>query len=75
MFALSSYYMGLSGRAYDAAPDGQTFLMIKLPPPRQQFEGLVVVSHWFDELKARVPNQVMALATGIARGTRSSIAK
>ena len=55
LFALSSYYVGLSGRAYDVAPDGQRFLMIKLPPPSQHFEGLVVVSNWFDELKTRVP--------------------
>ena len=33
-------------------PDGQRFLMINDGPVRAQ---LVVVEHWFEELKARVP--------------------
>jgi serine/threonine-protein kinase len=40
-------------RNYDATPDASRFLMIKpLPqdPPR-----IVVVEHWFEELKAKVP--------------------
>jgi serine/threonine-protein kinase len=51
---------GAPGRLYDIAPDGRRFLMTKasraadapLPSAR-----LVVVQHWFEELKARVPTQ------------------
>jgi hypothetical protein len=46
------------GRTYDVSPDGKRFLMIKeaastnttSPPPE-----LIVVQHWFEELKRLVP--------------------
>jgi serine/threonine-protein kinase len=48
------------GRSYDVSRDGQRFLMIKeggpdgtVPPT-----SLVVVQHWFEELKRLVPNTV-----------------
>ena len=50
---------GAAGRTYDVSPDGQRFLMIKAPgtdasatPP-----ALIVVQHWDEELKARVPTK------------------
>ena len=56
------YYMGeiyTSGRTYDVSADGRRFLMIKDapageagPPPQ-----LVVVLHWFEELKRLVPRR------------------
>ena len=52
----TKYAMPVIYRTYDVSPDGQRFLMIKegtadghAPPP-----SLVVVEHWFEELKARV---------------------
>jgi len=56
------YYTGdgaSGGRAYDASPDAQRFLMIKTPgtdagaaPP-----ALIVVQHWDEELKRLVPTK------------------
>jgi Tol biopolymer transport system component len=61
LFDTSGYYFGNQGRTYDVAADGR-FLMIKLagdarpnsgaPPP-----SLVVVEHWTEELKQRVPGK------------------
>jgi hypothetical protein len=53
---------GLDLRAYDVAPDGQRFLMIKDAASTEQktatpTRGLVVVLNWFGELKARVPTK------------------
>ena len=51
--------LGLDLRAYDVAPDGQRFLMIKDPEPApgtsQTAVSLVVVLNWVEELKARLP--------------------
>jgi len=55
------YFTGRGGRyiarPYDVSPDGQRFLMIKEPdgdgPPA--VPGLIVVQHWTEELKSRVP--------------------
>jgi serine/threonine-protein kinase len=54
------YFFGPAGRAYDAAADGQRFLMIKLNsaaggPSRSA--GLVVVLNWFEELRRRAPTE------------------
>ena len=54
------YFVGniSGGRAYDVSPDGQRFLMIKVPgsdggaPP-----ALIVVQHWDEELKRLVPTK------------------
>jgi serine/threonine-protein kinase len=46
------------GRSYDIAPDGQRFLMIKEETGGDQRAtpaSIVVVQHWLEELKARVP--------------------
>jgi serine/threonine-protein kinase len=43
----------LNERAYDVAPDGQRFLMIKELP--SDAPGFVVVQHWPEELKRLVP--------------------
>ena len=40
-------------RHYDVSPDGRRFLMIKDSPSATP-ASLVVVQHWFEELKARV---------------------
>jgi hypothetical protein len=44
-----------TGRTYDIAPNGQRFLMIKAD--RSAPPGLVVVQHWFEELKRLVPEK------------------
>jgi serine/threonine-protein kinase len=41
-------------RSYDVTPDGQRFLLTKLPGERRQ-PRVMVVLNWFDELRARVP--------------------
>ena len=54
LFALAPYLRAI-GRTIDVSPDGQRFLAVKLAEAKKQQDTLVVVSHWFDELKARVP--------------------
>ncbi len=54
------YYTGPnSGRSYDVSPDGQRFLMIKLPEGSDQATpaNLIVVQHWTEELKHLVPTR------------------
>jgi eukaryotic-like serine/threonine-protein kinase len=41
-------------RSYDVTPDGERFLLTKLPG-EQQRPRIVVVLNWFDELTAKVP--------------------
>jgi len=41
-------------RSYDASPDGERFLMIRLPPERSR-PRIHVVLNWFDELRAKAP--------------------
>jgi len=40
-------------RSYDVTPDGQRFLLTKLPGERRQ-PRVMVVLNWFEELRARV---------------------
>jgi eukaryotic-like serine/threonine-protein kinase len=53
------YHANIGGRTYDVSADGQRFLMIKDAATTDQTSSapasLVVVEHWFEELKARVP--------------------
>jgi serine/threonine-protein kinase len=47
-----------NGRNYDTAPDGQRFLMIKRAgDPAAASPTIVVVQHWDEELRARVPTK------------------
>ena len=48
---------GLLGRTYDISPDGQRFLMLKPGSESNQTAApsLIVVQHWFEELKRLVP--------------------
>ena len=39
-------------RSYDVAPDGQRFLMMRLPAQRPR-PRIAVVLNWFDELRAK----------------------
>jgi len=41
-------------RSYDVTPDGERFLMTRVPTNRPQ-PNIVMVLNWFDELKAKVP--------------------
>ena len=61
---ITPYYGGggpLTGRTYDVSADGQRFLMIKFstagPNSTAVSPSLVVVEHWTEELKARVPTK------------------
>jgi serine/threonine-protein kinase len=55
-----SSLLGLDLRAYDVAPDGERFLMIKDNGPNEQPAApptIVVVLNWAEELKARLPTK------------------
>jgi serine/threonine-protein kinase len=47
------------GRSYDVAPDGRRFLLLlrKEPPPALPPAQMVLVQHWFEELKRLVPTK------------------
>ena len=58
VFDTTPYYTQNPSRAYDVSPDGQRFLMIKngaAGDPNATEASMVVVEHWFEELKARLP--------------------
>jgi Tol biopolymer transport system component len=54
----ANYVIGntISGRNYDVSPDGRRFLMLK-GVAAAAAPQLVVVQHWVEELKARVPTK------------------
>ena len=59
LFDLGTYYSLGFSRSWDVSPDGQRFLMSKLPgdvttDAAGQLE-IIVVQNWFEELKERVP--------------------
>ena len=54
LFESSGYFQGRN-RAYDIAPDGQRFLMIKLRDVSQVSSQINVVVNWTEELKRLVP--------------------
>ncbi len=41
-------------RSFDVTPDGQRFIMVKVPPESEP-RHLVVILNWFDELQSLVP--------------------
>ena len=45
----------LIGPAYDVSPDGKRFLVVTPPSDQGEPPDLVVIQHWDEELKARVP--------------------
>jgi serine/threonine-protein kinase len=47
------------GRSYDVAPDGRRFLLtyLKEPPPPLPPAQMILVQHWFEELKRLVPTR------------------
>lgn len=52
------YYLGL-GRTWDISQDGERFLMVKSAAATLEATAngqIVIVQHWFEELKARVPS-------------------
>jgi serine/threonine-protein kinase len=56
MFALTGFETGLIGRAFDIHPDGRRFLMVAQAGGQDEARrSLTVVTHWLDELRARVP--------------------
>jgi hypothetical protein len=45
----------VAGRGYDVSKDGQRFLMVKpLNPGQKGGASLTVITHWFEELRARM---------------------
>ena len=49
---------GAGGRAYDIAPDGQRFLMLKNAGAGGSLSAsIIVVENWFEELRQRVPTR------------------
>jgi serine/threonine-protein kinase len=57
LFNAAPYYFGNALPTYDVSADGQRFLMIKLADQSSTgtAASMVVVEHWTEELKARVP--------------------
>ena len=49
----AEYFLGLGGRSYDVAADGQRFLMIKEGGDAAQ--NVILVQNWFEELRRLVP--------------------
>ncbi len=52
-----AYVPGFTGRAYDVAPDGQRFLMIKEGEGTEDTSAppsLILVQNWFEELRRLV---------------------
>jgi serine/threonine-protein kinase len=54
-----AYFVTQAARTYDVSPDGSRFLMIKSAAPSINSPAvqLVVVQHWFEELKRLVPTK------------------
>ena len=44
-----------TGRRFDVAPDGDSFIVRKPVQTSDSFSGLIFVENWFEELKERVP--------------------
>lgn len=59
LFDTSGYAFARFGRPFDISPDGTQFLMRKVTPSdsggADHFNGLVLIQHWFEELKRLVP--------------------
>jgi hypothetical protein len=58
LFDFTPYFnAGSTGRMFDISPDGKRFLTAKPvgSGPAAARPSIVVVSHWFDEVKARMP--------------------
>lgn len=55
------YFFSVPNRTYDVAPDGQRIIVIKEHTPKNESgmtsANLVVVVHWTEELKQRVPTK------------------
>jgi serine/threonine-protein kinase len=55
LFDTKAYYFGGQGRNYDAAADGQRFVMVKEPPSiAVRSLPITVVLNWVEELRAKV---------------------
>jgi Tol biopolymer transport system component len=58
LFSVSPYYGTGAGRTFDISTDGKRFLMVKaVGSVAGGRPSIVVVSHWFDEVKAHMPGQ------------------
>jgi serine/threonine-protein kinase len=57
LFDTTAYVIGLNSRHFDISADGKRFLMLKEAGSGDKAArpSIVVVSHWFDEVKARMP--------------------
>ena len=71
LFSLSGYGLGLDadiGRQFDIAPDGDRFILPTSATSEQtsddaDFNGLIFVENWFEELKAPRAHRPVAYAT------------
>jgi hypothetical protein len=58
LFDLTFGLTNVAGRTYDPSPDGRRFLVIKNSVMEtsgsSSLPSMVVVEHWFEELKARM---------------------
>ena len=55
LFAIAPYAGSTVDRSFDISPDGKRFLIVKPTISLTSHPSIVVVSHWFDEVKAKMP--------------------
>jgi serine/threonine-protein kinase len=53
LFPAGQYHVNVA-RNYDVAPDGKRFLMIKWARSEKPRPPMVIVTHWFDEVRAKM---------------------
>jgi Tol biopolymer transport system component len=55
MFETAQFGLEGQQRNFDLAPDGKRFLMVKNLPPPSDVPPLMLIQHWFEDLRAKVP--------------------
>jgi hypothetical protein len=54
VLSLAGYFHDQATRTYDISPDGRRFLMVKAESTTAPPQTITVVSHWYEELRARM---------------------
>ena len=53
----SAFVSNTGPRNYDVSPNSPRFLVVKDVPPDADTPQLVVIEHWFEELRAKAPTK------------------
>lgn len=54
LFDLTTYETGATGRQFDISTDGNRFIMLQPLSGLSISSSMVIVTHWFDELRAKM---------------------